>query len=57
MAQTPPYCTDCYNKAVKSESPDDAQLLAAERAGRIPMTKQDVCSKCGKSTVVMYFDA
>jgi hypothetical protein len=57
MAQTPAYCTDCYNKAVKSGSPDDAQLLAAERAGRIPMTKQDVCSKFGKSTVVMYFDA
>jgi hypothetical protein len=57
MAQTPAYCTDCYSQAVKAKSPDDAQLLAAESAGSIPMTKQGACSKCGKSTVVMYFDA
>ena len=55
MAETPTYCTDCYNKAVKAKSPDDAPLLAAESAGNIPMTKQGTCSKYGKSTVVMYY--
>jgi hypothetical protein len=56
MGETPAYCNDCYSKAVKSPSPDDAPLMAAERAGTVPMTKQGQCSKCGQSTVVMYFE-
>jgi len=55
MPATPTYCTGCYNKAVKAKSPDDAQLLAAEAAGSVPMTKQGTCSKCGKAAVVMYY--
>ncbi len=56
MGETPAYCSACYSKAAKSPSPDDAPLMTAERAGKVPMTKQGQCSKCGQSTVVMYFE-
>jgi hypothetical protein len=53
MGQTAAYCSDCYNKVARS---DDAQIKAAEGAGEIPMTKQGTCSKCGKTSVVLYYD-
>jgi hypothetical protein len=56
MAETSTYCNDCYNKATKSGSPEDAPVQAAERDGKIPMTKQGACGKCGKSTVVIYYE-
>ncbi len=54
MGATAAYCSDCYNKITRSEDP---QIQAAERAGSTPMTKQGTCSKCGKSTVVVYFES
>lgn len=56
MGETPAYCTDCHSKVVKAQSPDDRALLAAEAAGSVPMTKQGTCSKCGKTTVVLYYE-
>lgn len=56
MAETSTYCNDCYGKATKSAAPEDAPIQAAERAGQVPMTKQGVCSKCAKSTVVIYYE-
>jgi hypothetical protein len=52
MGMTSTYCSDCYNKSSK----EDAQLQAAERAGKTPMTKQGACSKCGRSAVVIYYE-
>lgn len=54
MGETTAYCSDCYNKTARSE---DAQIQAAERAGKTPMTKQGTCSKCGRSTVVVYYES
>ncbi|HKW86860.1 MAG TPA: hypothetical protein VJM82_07300 [Nitrospiraceae bacterium] len=53
MGETSAYCNDCYNKLGKS----DPQIQAAEKAGKTPMTKNAVCSKCGKSTVVIYYES
>ena len=55
MAETAAYCSDCYNKLGKSGVPHDPGIQAAERAGHTPMTKNATCSKCGKSTVVIYY--
>ncbi len=55
MAETAAYCSECYNKALKSGSADDAAIQAAEQAGSVPMTKQGACSRCGKQTVVLYY--
>ncbi|HEV8243695.1 MAG TPA: hypothetical protein VGQ07_06850 [Nitrospirales bacterium] len=52
MGETSAYCSDCYSKTARAE---DAQVKAAESAGTAPMTKQGTCSKCGKSTVVVYY--
>ncbi|MGH7259821.1 MAG: hypothetical protein ACREI9_03970 [Nitrospiraceae bacterium] len=54
MAETSPYCSECYNAHARA---NDAQVKAAESAGKIPMTKQGTCTKCGKSTVVVYYEA
>lgn len=54
MAGTPPYCSDCYNAHARQK---DALVKAAESAGKVPMTKQGACTKCGKATVVVYYDA
>jgi hypothetical protein len=54
MGETLAYCSDCYNKIARTE---DAQVKAAERAGKTPMTKQGTCSKCGKSAVVVYYES
>ena len=56
MAETSAYCNDCYNKATKSGLPEDAPILTAERAGKVPMTKQGGCGKCGTSTLVIYYE-
>ena len=55
MAETAAYCSDCYNKLGKSGEPHDPKVQAAEKAGNAPMTKNAACSKCGKSTVVIYY--
>lgn len=54
MAATPPYCSDCYNAHARANDP---QVKAAESAGKVPMTKQGTCAKCGKATIVVYYDA
>jgi hypothetical protein len=54
MAETPPYCSDCYNTHART---NDAQVKAAEGAGKTPMTKQGTCIKCGKATIVVYYEA
>ena len=56
MAQTATYCSDCYDRALKTPQPEDASLLAAEKSGAMPMTKEGTCSKCGVKTVVMSFE-
>ena len=53
MGHTAPYCSDCYNKVGRTE---DAQMKAAENEGKVPMTKQGTCEKCGKDTVVVYYE-
>jgi hypothetical protein len=53
MGQTASYCSDCYNKVARSE---DAAVKAAESEGKIPMTKQGSCTKCGKTAVVVYYE-
>ncbi len=53
MGETAAYCSECYNKLGKS----DSQIQAAEKAGKTPMTKNAVCNKCGKSTVVIYYES
>jgi len=54
MAETPLYCSECYNTHARA---NDAQVKAAESAGKVPMTKQGACTKCGKATIVVYYDA
>lgn len=54
MAETQPYCSECYNSHARTH---DAQVKASESAGKVPMTKQGTCVKCGKATVVVYYDA
>ncbi len=53
MGETTAYCSECYNTFGKS----DSQIQAAEKAGKTPMTKNAVCNKCGKSTVVIYYES
>ncbi len=53
MGETSAYGSECYNKLGKS----DSQIQAAEKAGKTPMTKNAVCNKCGKSTVVIYYES
>lgn len=55
MAETAAYCSECYNKAIKSGAAEDAQIQAAERSGSVPMTRQGACNRCGKQTVVLYY--
>jgi len=55
MGETAAYCSDCYNALAKSSSPDK-QIAAAEQAGKVPMTKQGSCGRCGKATIVMYYE-
>ncbi len=54
MAETPPYCSECYNTHART---NDAQVKAAEGAGKVPMTRQGTCTKCGKATIVVYYEA
>jgi hypothetical protein len=51
-AETPPYCSECYNTHARAS---DAQVKAAESAGKMPMTKQGTGKQCGKATVVVYY--
>lgn len=37
MAETPPYCSGCYNVHARA---NDAQVKAAEGAVKIPMARQ-----------------
>ncbi len=53
MRETTAYCSECYNTFGKS----DSQIQAAGKAGKTPMTKNAVCNKCGKSTVVIYYES
>ena len=53
MGHTASYCSECYNKVGRTEDP---QVKAAESEGKIPMTKQGACAKCGKDTVVVYYE-
>jgi hypothetical protein len=53
MGQTAAYCSDCYNKIARTE---DAAVQAAEREGKVPMTKQAVCSHCNKAATVVYYE-
>jgi hypothetical protein len=53
MGQTASYCSDCYNKVARSE---DVAVKAAESEGKIPMTKQGSCAKCGMTAVVVYYE-
>lgn len=52
MGKTSAYCSECSNKFGKS----DSQIQPAEKAGKTPMTKNAVCNKRGKSTVVIYYE-
>lgn len=54
MAETPLYCSEYYNTHARA---NDAQVKAAESAGKMPMTKQGACVKCGKATIVVYYEA
>jgi len=54
VAETPPYCSECYNTQARA---NDAQVKAAESAGKMPMTKQGTCIKCGKATIVVYYES
>lgn len=53
MAQTAPYCSDCYNKVGRTE---DAGVKAAESEGKVPMTKQGTCCKCNQATIVVVYE-
>lgn len=53
MGQTATYCSECYNKVARME--DDA-VKAAEREGKVPMTKQGTCSHCSQSGTVIYYE-
>jgi len=53
MGETSAYCSECYNTFGKSVS----QIQAAGKAEKTPMTKNAVCNKCGKSTVVIYYES
>ena len=57
MGETANYCSNCYNALGKGAVPPDPQVQAAEAAGKAPMTKNGSCCKCGKTTVVVYYDA
>jgi hypothetical protein len=47
-------CSECYNAHARA---NDAQVKAAKSAGKVPMTKQGTCVKCGKATIVVCYDA
>ena len=53
MGKTATYCSECYNKVGRVE---DAQVKAAESAGKTPMTGQGTCCKCNKATVVVFYE-
>lgn len=53
MGQTATYCSECYNKVARTE--DDA-VKAAEREGKVPMTKQGSCSRCSQAGTVIYYE-
>jgi hypothetical protein len=53
MAETPPYCSECYNSYARASDP---QVKAAESTGKIPVTRQGTCTKCGKATVVVVYE-
>lgn len=53
MGQTAAYCSECYNKVARTE---DAAVKAAESEGKVPMTKQGTCRKCGKAATVVYYE-
>ena len=53
MAETQPYCSECYNIHARA---NDAQVKAVAGAGKIPMTRQGTCAKCGKATIVVYYE-
>lgn len=53
MGQTAAYCSECYNKVARTE---DEAVKAAEGEGKVPMTKQGSCSKCSKTTTVVYYE-
>ena len=55
MGETSTYCNDCYGQVSKAGPAADANIVAAEKAGEVPMTKQGACSKCGKAAVVIYY--
>lgn len=57
MGESANYCSTCYNALGKGGVPHDSQVQAAEAAGKTPMTKKGTCTKCGKATVVVYYDA
>lgn len=57
MGETANYCSSCYNALGKGDVPPDPRVQAAEAEGKAPMTKNGSCSKCGKSSVVVYYDA
>lgn len=56
MGDTASYCSDCYNALGKGDVPADPQVQAAEAAAKAPMTKNGTCSRCGKATVVVYYE-
>jgi hypothetical protein len=53
MGQSAAYCSDCYNKFGRTEDPS---VKAAESEGKVPMTKQGTCSKCGTASTVVYYE-
>ena len=50
MGQTATYCSECYNKVARTK--DDA-VIAAEREGKVPMTRQGTCSQAG---IVIFYE-
>jgi hypothetical protein len=53
MGQSAAYCSDCYNSVGRLE---DAAVKAAESEGKVPMTKEAACSKCGQAATVLYYE-
>jgi hypothetical protein len=53
MRQTAAYYSECHNKVGRVE---DAAVKAAESEGKVPMTKQGTCAKCGGPAIVVYYE-